>query len=118
MATYASRRRLTEKCKNCNIILKYKYSPFSTCALQSDAYWWFVSVCTTGHWQMSRFNIGEHVSRGASFTRYALKWFVRYDITKTRRALYRDFFGVENKNKVSCKYLIFHHLNDDQGDQS
>ena len=80
MATYAFRWRIIENSEICNVIIvRYNVLTFSTCTLQSDAYWWFVSVCTTGHWQVSRYNIGEHVSRGTGSARYALKWFVRYD---------------------------------------
>ena len=46
--------------------------------IQDNAYWWFVNVCTTGHWQMTRYSVGEHVSRGNNEEKHALKWFVRY----------------------------------------
>ena len=35
-------------------------------------------MCTTGHLQMTRYNVGEHVSRGNNEEKHALKWFVRY----------------------------------------
>lgn len=44
---------------------------------QDDAYWMFVLASTTGHWYMSRYNVGEHVSRGDNETKYGMEWFIR-----------------------------------------
>ena len=44
---------------------------------QDNVYWWWVIACTTGHWQMTRYNVGEHVSRGSNEDKYSIKWFVR-----------------------------------------
>lgn len=44
---------------------------------QDNAYWWFVNLCSLGYWQMHRYNVGEHVSRGNNEVRYNIQWFVR-----------------------------------------
>jgi hypothetical protein len=44
---------------------------------QSDAYWWFLLVCTTGHTHMSRWSVGAHIDRGQTKTSYPVTWFVR-----------------------------------------
>ncbi|WAR14389.1 hypothetical protein MAR_004494 [Mya arenaria] len=44
---------------------------------QGNAYWWFLNVCTTGRFQMMRYYVGNHVSAGANFLTWQIKWFVR-----------------------------------------
>ncbi|XP_062572878.1 uncharacterized protein LOC134234851 [Saccostrea cucullata] len=51
-----------------------KNGPFN---FQSNAYWWFLVVCTTGHTHMSRWSVGAHVDRGQTKTTYAVTWFAR-----------------------------------------
>ncbi|XP_061188254.1 uncharacterized protein LOC133196360 [Saccostrea echinata] len=51
-----------------------KNGPFN---FQSNAYWWFLMVCTTGNTHMSRWSVGAHVDRGQTKTTYAVTWFAR-----------------------------------------
>lgn len=44
---------------------------------QSDAYWWFLNVCTSGHVHMSRWSVGAHTDRGQTKTTYDITWFAR-----------------------------------------
>ena len=44
--------------------------------IQSNAYWWFTIVSTTGLREMSRWTVGEHVDRGHTSDRVGQKWFV------------------------------------------
>lgn len=46
---------------------------------QSSAYWWFLSVCTTGNVHMSRWFVGSHTrpSPPNTKTKYSITWFVR-----------------------------------------
>ena len=44
---------------------------------QSDAYWWFLNVCSSGHVHMSRWSIGAHVSRSETKTTYNITWYAR-----------------------------------------
>ena len=43
--------------------------------IQPNAYWWFTIVDTTGRREMSRWNVGQHVSRGHNEDRIGHKWF-------------------------------------------
>ena len=44
--------------------------------IQASAYWWFTIVDTTGRREMSRWTVGEHVSRGHTSDRIGTNWFV------------------------------------------
>jgi len=46
--------------------------------IQSNAYWWFTIVSTTGLREMSRWTVGVHVARGRSSDQVGQKWFVNY----------------------------------------
>lgn len=45
---------------------------------QSNAYWWFTIVSTTGKRDSSRWTVGKHVERGHSSDSVATKWFVNH----------------------------------------
>ena len=45
--------------------------------VQDNVYWWWVIAATTGQWQMTRYNVGEHVTRGSNEDKKHIKWFVR-----------------------------------------
>ena len=53
-------------------ISKASYSTF-----QSDAYWWFLNVCTTGQVQMTRYYVGSHSFISTNNVQYDIKWFAR-----------------------------------------
>ena len=61
-------------------------------------------MCTTGHLQMTRYNVGQHHNRGKTTKRFALKWFARYDQTK-----YFSFFPDEKK--VHKKFKVYIDIN-------
>uniref|UniRef100_A0A8W8L0K8 Uncharacterized protein n=1 Tax=Magallana gigas TaxID=29159 RepID=A0A8W8L0K8_MAGGI len=44
---------------------------------QSDAYWSFLNVCTSGHVHMSRWSVGAHTDRGQTKTTYDITWYAR-----------------------------------------
>lgn len=44
--------------------------------IQPKAYWWFTIVDTKGRREMSRWNVGQHKSRGHNNDRIAINWFV------------------------------------------
>ncbi len=46
--------------------------------IQPNAYWWFTIVDTTGRRDMSRWTVGDHVSRGRSNDKVGVKWFVNH----------------------------------------
>ena len=46
--------------------------------IQPNAYWWFTIVDSTGRRDMSRWNVGEHVSRGHTSDRLGLQWFFNH----------------------------------------
>ncbi|XP_013396413.1 uncharacterized protein LOC106163393 [Lingula anatina] len=43
---------------------------------QSNAYWWFTLLSTSGSRDMSRWNVGEHVDRGHTSDNIAMDWMV------------------------------------------
>ena len=45
---------------------------------QDNVYWWWVIASTTGLWQMTRYNVGEHVARSSNEGNFTIKWFARY----------------------------------------
>lgn len=55
----------------------FHVSKASWSTFQSDAYWWFIVLCTTGDLFMSRWNVGIHSPRGDSQISVAIKWFIR-----------------------------------------
>jgi uncharacterized protein YmfQ (DUF2313 family) len=44
---------------------------------QDDSYYWMIVVSTLGDRDMIRWNVGEHVPRGHTADKVAVKWFVR-----------------------------------------
>ena len=62
------------------MIIVVVYTLVSLFLFQTNAYWWFSNVCTTGHWQMSRYYVGDHDFISKNTVRFDLKWFVRCDI--------------------------------------
>ncbi|KAH3748728.1 uncharacterized protein LOC127847063 isoform X2 [Dreissena polymorpha] len=74
-------------------ISKASYDSF-----QDKAYWWFISVCTTGQVQMNRYYVGNHVSNGINKMTYEIKWFIR-DFTE--KALSHNINGAANFGSVT-----------------
>ncbi|KAJ7385241.1 hypothetical protein OS493_016309 [Desmophyllum pertusum] len=46
--------------------------------IQSNAYWWFTIVSSTGLREMSRWTVGKHVDRGHTSDKVGQKWFVNH----------------------------------------
>lgn len=59
-------------------ISKASYDKF-----QNDAYWWFVNLCTTGNFNMARYNVGDTTSRGDTEVMKAMEWFIRPSCDKS-----------------------------------
>jgi len=43
---------------------------------QNDAYWYWLTVSTTGTVRATRYNVGEHKHRGDSTHKLTVKWFM------------------------------------------
>ena len=58
---------------------------------QSDAYWFWLMVSTTGTVRATRYNVGEHKHRGDSAYKLTVKWFV--DTRSWKQVLSNDASG-------------------------
>jgi len=58
---------------------------------QSDAYWYWLMVSTTGTVRATRYNVGEHKHRGDSTYKVTVKWFI--DTRSWKQVLSNDASG-------------------------